>query len=153
SMFRAWLPARPTRSMFQSLMWRLFFLSNFGTVLVIDDETGVREITAQQLRHMGFEVYIAADSLSGLAMLQAGVPELTAILMDLTMPGLSSNVLFEEIRVLAPAIPIVLMSGYNPAEARQQCDALDIAGFLQKPFQLHTLRTVLAVALVSQERS
>ncbi|MCG8346929.1 MAG: hypothetical protein MI924_04030, partial [Chloroflexales bacterium] len=88
--------------MFQSLMWRLFFLSNFGTVLVIDDETGVREITAQQLRHMGFEVYIAfevciaADSLSGLAMLQAGVPELTAILMDLTMPGLSSNVLFEE---------------------------------------------------------
>jgi PAS domain S-box-containing protein len=153
STFRVWLPATTNTVIAPANDQPAVLPQQPGTILVIDDETSVREITAQQLRRMGFDVRIAADGLSGLAMLQTGIPELTAILMDLTMPGLSSNALFAEIRTLAPAIPVVLMSGYSPAEAQQQCDALDIAGFLQKPFQLQTLRTVLASALAMQEQS
>ena len=117
-----------------------------GTVLVVDDEAGVREIAAEMLQRLGLEVHTAVDGLAGLEFLHARGDEIDLVLLDLTMPGLGGMEVLQQIERTRPDLPVVLMSGYNQSYSAQGC--VDrIGGFLQKPFSSEQLERVLRSAL------
>ena len=114
-----------------------------GTVLIIDDEAMVRRALSRQLRAAGFDSLEAKSGAEGLAMLRQAVTGLSGgvsvVLLDLSMPGMSGEQVLEHLRVQAPSLPVVVLSGHiaNP-------DALsDASAILQKPATQAQLVTTL----------
>jgi PAS domain S-box-containing protein len=118
-----------------------------GTILVVDDEEGVRSVAESLLRSMGFEVILAEDGQEALEVFQATPEPFRAVLMDLTMPHLNGVETFRELRRLSPDCRVVLTSGYNEQDAVQEFIGKGLAGFVQKPFQREDLLAALRKAL------
>jgi len=110
-----------------------------GTVLVVDDDDGVRTVATLSLERAGFCVVSARDGEEGLALVRKHRGAFDVVLLDMTMPKLSGAVTFHLIKQLRPELPIVLTSGYIEPEVESRFGPDQIAGFLQKPFTLATL--------------
>ena len=120
-----------------------------GKVLVVDDEETVRMVAADMVEALGFEVLTAADGEDGVEKLRARLPEIALVLLDLTMPRMTGEEAFREMRRVRPDIPVVLMSGFTEQEATSHFAGTRPAGFLQKPFSLEMLKARLDEALAA----
>jgi PAS domain S-box-containing protein len=118
-----------------------------GTVLVVDDEEGVRAVAEALLRSMGFDVILAEDGLDGLERFKAAKGAIRAVLMDLTMPHMDGVETFRELRRLDPHCRVVLTSGYNEQEAIQDFLGKGLVAFVQKPFHHSDLMQAMQKAL------
>ena len=114
-----------------------------GTVLVVDDDDGVRELAEDTLKRSGLSVLSAADSRAGIDLFRRHVDEIGAVLLDATMPATSGEDVFEQMRRIGPDVPIILVSGYSEERFVDK----GLAGFLRKPFLptglIDTVRQVL----------
>jgi PAS domain S-box-containing protein len=90
-------------------------LQGKGVVLVVDDETNVRLSTELLLRELGFEVLTARDGAEAIEAFRTESARIDVVLLDLTMPRMDGLETLKELRRIAPAIPVVLTSGYGAA--------------------------------------
>ena len=118
-----------------------------GSVLVVDDEKMVRDLSASFLHHLGFQTITAADGAEAMELFRTHADRISLVLLDLTMPHLDGVNACHQMKILHPEIPIILCSGYNSNEATQRFTSEGLAGFLQKPFRLHDLKKIIAQAL------
>ena len=116
-----------------------------GTVLVVEDEEGVREVVGRMLERLGFDVITAVDGQDALRVLDAHDGGLTAVLLDLSMPRVGGAETVRLLRQRSPELPVVLMSGYTEQDvASKILEGLGgSVGFLQKPFLFEDLSGVL----------
>jgi len=117
------------------------------TVMVVDDEADVRDVTARLLTHLGFRVVVVADGASAIQALQEQSSEIACVLLDANLAGMDASTTLRELRALAPHIPVVVSSGYSQHEALQRFAGQTIEGFIQKPYQMSELYGVLQHAL------
>ncbi len=106
-----------------------------GLVLIVDDEESVRSLAARIVERAGGRTLLAADGEAGLALLRAHGDDLGCVLLDLSMPRLSGEQVLPAIRELRPALPVVVMSGYDTEELRSRFVGAAPVAFLQKPFR------------------
>jgi two-component system cell cycle sensor histidine kinase/response regulator CckA len=118
-----------------------------GEVLVIDDEPSVRTVTHALLARRGFTVTEAATGADALALVRAHPDRYRLVLLDLTMPGLSGEETFRELRRIATGIQVVLMSGFHEQEVTRLFVGRGLAAFLQKPFRAEDLDAAVQRAL------
>jgi CheY-like chemotaxis protein len=116
-------------------------------VLVADDEETVRLIAGRMLGALGFRVVMAADGPEALRLFGADPASFRLVLLDLTMPHLSGEEVFRELRQLRPDVRVLLMSGYTEQEVTTRFTGQGLAGFVQKPFQLPALLLKVRQAL------
>ncbi|MBI5948963.1 MAG: PAS domain S-box protein [Chloroflexi bacterium] len=114
-----------------------------GSILVVDDEDTVRRVTARALSSLGLAVLTAADGLEALATFREHQDEIRCTLLDMTMPGMDGEETFRALREVDPATPVVLMSGYTEQDATARFATDGLAGFIQKPYEISTLREVI----------
>jgi PAS domain S-box-containing protein len=107
-----------------------------GTVLIVEDEDALRLAVAQMLRKRGFLVIEASDGSSALELVRAHKDEIDAMLLDITLPGVPSRVVFEEARQLHANLKVILTSAYSRQAVDASFTGLPVEGFLRKPFQL-----------------
>jgi signal transduction histidine kinase len=112
------------------------------TALVIDDEPALRAVMRRLLMRIGYGVLDAPGGQEGLDLLEER-PDISCVLLDLTMPGLSGEETLRRIRARRPALPVVIMSGYTAQEIRERLDEPHSVGVLEKPFRLADLRRVI----------
>ncbi len=124
-----------------------------GTVLVVDDEELVRLVASEMLEDAGFEVLTAPDGIDGVGVVEQRGEEIDAVILDVTMPGMSGEEAFEQMRRLRRGLPILLASGYSEEETVQRFAGKDIAGFVHKPFRAETFVDILRQALPSRANS
>jgi DNA-binding NtrC family response regulator len=109
-----------------------------GTLLLVEDEEALRISVAKMLGMQGFTVFEAGDGSTAIEMLRAHCGEIDLLLLDITIPGSSSqDVVVEAVR-LQPEIKIVLTSAYSERMA-SSFDAPQIRGFVRKPFRVEEL--------------
>jgi signal transduction histidine kinase/ActR/RegA family two-component response regulator len=108
-------------------------------VLVIDDEEPVREAVSDILGEEGIETLQAEDGRSGLELYQAHLLEIGLVILDLSMPGMSGQETFRELRQLNSAVPVLLSSGYSREEVARSFGDEGVASFLQKPYSIADL--------------
>ena len=120
-----------------------------GTVLVADDEETVRNVAKRMLQRSGFTVLTAADGKQAVERFRQHADAIDVVLLDMTMPHLSGEEAFREIRRIRPDAKVVLCSGYNQQEATSRFAGKGLAGFLQKPFELDKLISALKCAIRS----
>jgi two-component system cell cycle sensor histidine kinase/response regulator CckA len=95
------------------------------------------------LQLLGFSVMTANNGREGVERFRGAAGEIRAVLLDLTMPLLDGEGAFREIRLLRPDARVLLMSGFNEQEASHRFIGKGLAGFVQKPFRLESLRARL----------
>ncbi len=118
-----------------------------GTILLADDEETVRAVGKRMLKRLGFDVILAGNGREAVSLYQRHRNSITCVLLDLTMPHLDGESAFREMRLLDPKVRVVLSSGYNEQEIINRFAGKGLAGFIQKPYKLSTLREVLASVL------
>ena len=118
-----------------------------ATILLVDDEHLIREAGRAMLETLGLKVLLASDGQEALEHFRRGGQRVDLVLMDLTMPKMDGREAFEAIRTLQPTQPILLSSGYNEQESVQEFLGRELAGFIQKPYTLQTLRDKLQEVL------
>src|SRR5262245_26161575 len=91
------------------------------TVLVVDDDEGVRLSLAAVLRSRNFQVVTAAGGSEALEHFRAHA-SICAVILDLSMPGLSGMEVYAQLRAARPALPILIASGYGDAAAPLPAD-------------------------------
>jgi len=124
------------------------------TVLLVDDDDGVRTTISRQLMRLGFQVISVADGFEALALVERSLSVRDAeshapidlVLLDLTMPRMDGAETFEKLHALAPELPVVLCSGYSDEELRTRFEGKAIAGYLCKPFEIQTLKAAVREA-------
>ena len=118
-----------------------------GTILVVEDEEILRMAVSKLLRKIGFSVMAASDGSAAMDLVRTHKDEIDVILLDLTLPGLSSRKVFEEALRVQPNLKVVLTSAYSKETVDASFTPLRITHFIRKPFQLGELEGVLQDAL------
>ena len=105
-----------------------------GTVLLVEDEAGVRRLAREVLSRYGYRVLEAGDGNEALRVAGAHEGPIDLLLTDVVMPGMSGAELAERFHALRPEAPVLYASGYAD-EAVMRLGIRDGVPFLQKPFE------------------
>ncbi len=131
--FRVLLPASPVpATTFSS--HNLHKPRQPGAILVVDDESGVRQLTGLLLEQAGYCVILAGGGQGALDRLKQPEQPIRLVLLDLTMPEMDGVETFRLLHQAYPDLPVILMSGFTKQEATVRITS-GLAGFLHKPFQ------------------
>jgi signal transduction histidine kinase len=110
-----------------------------GRILLVDDEKSVLGIAAGMLERLGYEVTSAESASEAIELFERTHGDFAAVILDLSMPGMSGLEVYEKMRAINPGVRVLLASGF--IEECVLADALNsgIAGFLQKPYTITEL--------------
>lgn len=127
------------------------FQSTVGaTILVVDDDEDVRQLTTTLLKRAGYKTMEASGGSQAIDVL-AGDAAIDLLLTDMLLgPGLSGLNLIDQARNLRPDLPVVLMSGYVNTQASDAQDREIAAPLLRKPFRRQELEAAVSAALASR---
>ncbi len=118
------------------------------TIMLVDDEPLVRELSAKALRRHGYSVYEADTGVQALQLLEAHSDVVQLIVTDAVMPLMGGKELIERASALYPAIRFILASGYSESGLSFQNVLPTPVSFIQKPFSstllLKTVRDTLS---------
>jgi CheY-like chemotaxis protein len=117
-----------------------------GSILVIDDETDVRELVADALAARGHTITVASGGREGLARFETGRYDL--VLTDLGMPDLNGWEVVRAVKAARSDVPVLLLTGW--ADAVEPADARRVDGVIKKPFNLKHLAATVASALAAR---
>lgn len=120
------------------------------TVLLVEDEKGVRELAREYLELTGYTVIAAEDGHTALELAAMHVGPIQLLMTDVVMPGISGRELAGRVKTIRPEIKVLFMSGYTD-QAVVHHGILDTdAALLQKPFTMAALAAKLREILSTE---
>jgi len=122
-----------------------------NTVLLVEDDEGVRQLTRRILEQFGFGALEARNGAEALELLDAGSPRIDAVVSDVVMPGMSGRELVGRLRLRRPELPVLFLSGYTGDEVSEEVRGQPHQAFLQKPFSPDALAAALEELLAEGE--
>ncbi|MDR3723365.1 MAG: sigma-54 dependent transcriptional regulator [Terracidiphilus sp.] len=106
--------------------------SNPSTILIIDDEAGIRESLEVLLTLEGYAVEMAVDGEKGLHKLESRTYDL--VLLDLALPGQSGMELLPQIKSMQPELPVIMLTAYGTVDNVVDAIRAGAENFVQKPW-------------------
>ena len=120
-----------------------------GSVLLVEDEEGVRRLIATILEQHGYRVLVAPDPEEALRMYEQCADRIDLLISDVVMPRMRGPELAAHLRERQPEMNVLFISGYtDPLIANQVVSAA--SHFLQKPFAVDALVRAVNEALGSR---
>lgn len=130
--FKIYLPAASQQAVPREPRAENANLSGYETVLLVEDEAGVRVVLETMLRRHGYDVLSCGSPHDALEICEQYIGRIHLLITDMIMPGMNGRELTVKVRSLRPDIQVLYVSGY--ADANQD-EALDASmDYLQKPF-------------------
>jgi len=117
------------------------------TVLVAEDEVGIRSPLRRLLLAHGYRVLDASDGASALEVARRYDGQIHLLLTDILMPGMNGGELARLLLLVRPGLRVIFMSGYSTEAINSNGILTPGATFLQKPFSLEELTGRLREAL------
>jgi PAS domain S-box-containing protein len=114
-----------------------------GTVLVVEDEDVLRIAVSKALRKRGYSVIEADDGSAALDLIRAHQEGIDLLLLDVTIPGISSREVLEHARRVRPELRVILTSAYSRETVDASFAGLPVERFIRKPFRLGDLVSML----------
>jgi len=147
STFKIYLPAVDERPPVELLVGRAVLERGDETILLVEDEAGLREMARELLEGQGYTVLAAADSQEAMRICNGHPGPVDLLLTDLVLPTASGNELARRLHGIRSQIRVLFMSGY-PAETIVERGVLEPgAAFLEKPFTPDALARKVRQAL------
>lgn len=116
------------------------------TILLVEDESAVREVVARLLRNHGYTVLEAEQPLDALGLVETKQHDIDLLLTDVVMPGINGKDLAERVRQVRPDLKVMYMSGYSGTHLESTGMAPE-AMLLEKPFTQDELAARVRAAL------
>ncbi|MGV8080096.1 MAG: PAS domain S-box protein [Syntrophales bacterium] len=117
------------------------------TILLVDDEPTVAEVTGELLTSLGYRVYSAGNGQEAIAVYMVKRKEIDLVILDMIMPGLSGGETFDRLKEIDPEVKVLLSSGYSIDGEAKTIMERGCRGFLQKPFHIEQLSGKLRAVL------
>jgi len=118
-----------------------------GSVLIVDDESIIRDSTGIMLEELGFSVLKAENGKEGYRLYFENSEDIKIVLMDMIMPEMNGKECFFKIRERNPDASIILCSGFIKENDLEEMEQHGLDGFIKKPFRLKELVSVLRSVL------
>jgi CheY-like chemotaxis protein len=109
------------------------------TILLVDDEKMVVEVTRELLESLGYRVYATGSGQEAIAVYMEKRNKIDLVILDMIMPGISGGDTYDRLKEINPDVRVLLSSGYSIDGEAQTIVDRGCNGFLQKPFQLENL--------------
>jgi len=121
------------------------------TILVVEDEAGVRELAGQFLKAQGYTVLEAKDGIEALEIAARHEGTIHVILTDMIMPRMSGTELVKRLKAIRPDMKAAYMTGYAEyATSGNETPSNQQSSILQKPFSSTSLAEMIRAALTGQ---
>lgn len=106
-------------------------------LLIVDDETGFAEVLCKRMRRRGVEAASASSGDEAVLLLRR--EEFDVAIVDLKLQGMNGIEILKVFRLMAPDMPVLMLTGHGSEEARDECIKLGAAGYLSKPVEFDRL--------------
>jgi two-component system, NtrC family, nitrogen regulation response regulator NtrX len=125
------------------------------TILIVDDEEGIRSSLAGILEDEGYRTVCAADGVDALALCERELPAL--VLLDIWMPRLDGIETLKRLKEQHPSLNVIMMSGHGTIETAVKSTKLGAYDFIEKPLSLEkvvvTVENALAMTRLKEENA
>jgi PAS domain S-box-containing protein len=118
------------------------------TVLVVDDEAGIRQVAKRTLEAFGYRVLLAGDGAEAIALYGQHQSDIAVVLTDMMMPQMDGTATIQALVRLNPQVRIIGASGLAPDAQAAGAAAARVMHFLPKPYTAETLLTAIRAALL-----
>ena len=108
-------------------------------ILLVDDERLLAELGKQMLERLGYVVDARTDSVQALEDFRENAGEYDLVITDMTMPGMTGDILSREVIRIRSDIPIILCTGYNERINPERAKEIGISALLMKPLAMNQL--------------
>ncbi len=123
------------------------------TILLVDDQPEVIDVGLLMLTELGYEVVIADSGKKALTLLRENTNMPDLVILDMIMPGMTGQEVFNAIRAIRPEMKILLCSGYGLNFKAQELLALGCNGFIEKPFDIFKLSQKVREVIEFQDQA
>ncbi|NLN38870.1 MAG: response regulator, partial [Smithella sp.] len=117
------------------------------TILLVDDEEVITEVTGKLLEELGYHMITAASGPEAIEIYAEKYAQIDLVIIDMIMPGMSGSDTFDELKAINPSVRAVLSSGYSLNGKAQAIMDKGVRVFLQKPYRLNDLAQKIRQAL------
>ena len=117
------------------------------TILLVDDEEVITEVTGKLLEELGYHMITAASGPEAIEIYAEKHAQIDLVIIDMIMPGMSGSDTFDELKAINPSVRAVLSSGYSLNGKAQAIMDKGVRVFLQKPYRLNDLAQKIRQAL------
>jgi PAS domain S-box-containing protein len=141
-----YLPASPDQAVVTTLKWKdeMLPLGDGETILIVDDETAILDITRQTLESFGYKVITAEDGAEAIALFAMHRSEIAVVLTDMMMPVMDGTALIAAMRRIDPCVRIVIASGKDGTANAAKAAHTNVQHFLAKPFTAEAMLGALS---------
>lgn len=115
------------------------------TILLVDDEEGIRNVLNITLGHAGFNVLLAPDGDKGLALFESQRPDI--VITDIKMPGIDGIELLRRIKQIRPETEVIMITGHGDMDLAVKSLQYEASDFITKPIDSQEIETAVAKAV------
>jgi len=145
--FDIYLPEIQAAVLSLSASERKASVSGTESILHVDDEETISDVTRQMLQKLGYAVVSTTSSIEALNVFAEAPERFDLVITDMTMPDLTGDRLAQKIIAIRPDIPVILCTGHSDHVSAEDVSRLGIRQFLMKPYDLAQLSQALRQAL------
>jgi len=113
-----------------------------GNVLVVDDEINLCRIIGAKLARSGYSVVAVHDGLQAVEKVRES--DFDVVLLDLILPKMDGLSALAQIRTIRDALPVIVMTACENAEAVEQAKSYGVSAYVNKPFDLDSLVSLIS---------
>ena len=124
-------------------------LTGEGTILLVEDEEGLRQLNARGLASRGYTVLEAGNGVEAIDVLEKSDGQVDLVVSDVVMPEMDGPTLLRELRTRNPTLKVIFVSGYAEDAFQRHLPADGRFAFLAKPFTLKQLVNAVKEALAA----
>jgi PAS domain S-box-containing protein len=146
STFHVYLPAME-RAVEERGVEELELPTGTETILVVDDEEGLRKLGQAVLEPCGYRVLIAEDGAQALEVYQAHPEEVALVVLDVIMPRMNGLECMRRLREMDPDVKVLISTGYTARDLAQELVAEGALGVVEKPFRIQDFATAVRAAI------
>jgi len=117
-----------------------------GTILLIDDDPAVLSYLEDTLSTFGYNVIPKPDAQSALSVIREGT-KVDLVVTDYSMPGMGSHEYFTALKQALPSVPIIILTGYVPADIERKLLSIGRFEYVSKPVEARELDRIVKAAM------
>ncbi len=153
SSFRVFFPIVKDVNMSETAVFSGELQHGDGTILLVDDEEQVVQVTGEILENFGYTVVGKTSAAAAIELFAAAPDSFDLLLTDLTMPELTGLELSEKVKTIRPDIPVILFTGYSDQVSKDAAAAAGVDEYCMKPVSMNNLSFTVSKVLKSKKSS
>jgi len=149
TVFRIYLPL-DSEQKYEKEKVESVIISGKGRIMVVDDESVIRNTAYGMLSSMGYDVLLAQDGEEALKIYESEVEKIDLVILDMVMPKISGKETFERLKKIDKSVKVIFSSGFSPEAVAGDIRGIGTIGFIQKPYRIVELSKLIHEAIISE---